>query len=162
MKKKILTFIAALAILLGGGFVGFAAGGGFFDNAGTVQDNIVKLANMVTNRDKEIKGLESKISQNQNDQDNLNSQIVDLKNQLENKTREVTNKQEEVAAKQKEIEAKQQEINQKQQEVNKKQQEADSYKQQLDQLRSESAQKDAKMAELAKLSQDKVNELDNK
>ena len=139
-------FVAALVISLGGGLVGFAAGGGFFDDANTVRDNIIKLADMVTNRDTEINDLKDKISQNQNDQANLNKETTDLKNQLAQKTNEVATKQEE--------------INRKQEEVNKKQQEADAYKQQLDQLQSESAKKDAKMAELARFSQDKVNELD--
>lgn len=146
-------FVAALVISLGGGLVGFAAGGGFFDDANTVRDNIIKLADMVTNRDTEINDLKDKISQNQNDQANLNNEITDLKNQLAQKTNEVATKQEE-------INRKQEEINRKQEEVNKKQQEADAYKQQLDQLQSESAKKDAKMAELARFSQDKVNELD--
>lgn len=146
-------FVAALVISLGGGLVGFAAGGGFFDDANTVRDNIIKLADMVTNRDTEINDLKDKISQNQNDQANLNNEITDLKNQLAQKTNEVATKQEE-------INRKQEEINRKQEEVNKKQQEADTYKQQLDQLQSESAKKDAKMAELARFSQDKVNELD--
>ena len=146
-------FVAALVISLGGGLVGFAAGGGFFDDANTVRDNIIKLADMVTNRDREINDLKDKISQNQNDQTNLNNEITDLKNQLAQKTNEVATKQEE-------INLKQEEINRKQEEVNKKQQEADTYKQQLDQLQSESAKKDAKMAELARFSQDKVNELD--
>lgn len=146
-------FVAALVISLGGGLVGFAAGGGFFDDANTVRDNIIKLADMVTNRDTEINDLKDKISQNQNDQANLNNEITDLKNQLAQKTNEVATKQEE-------INQKQEEINRKQEEVNKKQQEADAYKQQLDQLQSESAKKDAKMAELARFSQDKVNELD--
>ena len=146
-------FVAALVISLGGGLVGFAAGGGFFDDANTVRDNIIKLADMVTNRDTEINDLKDKISQNQNDQANLNKEIADLKNQLAQKTNEVATKQEE-------INQKQEEINRKQEEVNKKQQEADAYKQQLDQLQSESAKKDAKMAELARFSQDKVNELD--
>lgn len=153
-------FVAALVISLGGGLVGFAAGGGFFDDADTVRDNIIKLADMVTNRDREINDLKDKISQNQNDQANLNNEITNLKNQLAQKTNEVATKQEEINRKQEEINQKQEEINRKQEEVNKKQQEADTYKQQLDQLQSESAKKDAKMAELARFSQDKVNELD--
>ena len=97
-------------------------------------------------------GVQSKLDQTTGQQKNLQDQLDSLKQQL-------ANKQNEVNAKQSEIEAKQREVESKQQEVTQKQQEADKLRNELSNAQNDSAQKDARMAELANLSQQKVNEL---
>ena len=151
MKNKKIALGVTAALFLGS-TVGFAAGAGFFDNATTVEQNIYKLANIATQNKQKVADVQSKLDQTTGQQKNLQDQLDSLKQQL-------ANKQNEVNAKQSEIEAKQREVESKQQEVTQKQQEADKLRNELSNAQNDSAQKDARMAELANLSQQKVNEL---
>ena len=137
-NKIIITVLVALALLFGGGIIGYASSNGFA-NLDAIKANFDKVLNIGKSQKQTISELQNKLNQNDNAQEQLKNQILDLQNN-------VNGKQSEIDAKQKDLDAKQREY--------------DKLQQQMDSVKDNNDQLENKISELKNYTDQKAREIE--